>query len=189
MSSIGYLGAGLLTSPDDGFFTWSGAPPCSLGVQCAQISDGFYARSSPTASDKSSALTTDSLQWTQFDFSSIPTGSTINGIEAEDKVYASLNDPQQGYAADKNLFLRYDGSSIGSNMISASNWLTSPEVRTYGGPSIMWGTTLTRDQIASSTFGIFLQVSGNCTVYVEYFRIRVYFTIPTIFVSKVFYIG
>jgi len=171
MSVTAYLTAGTLTQGSEGGFTWSN--PAN-----ARVADGVYAAVVCTASSKSSATASNSLQWTNFDFSGIPSGSTIVGIEAEDKVYASINDPNSGYGDDKTLYLRYNGSNVGNNMISAVNWPVSPgEVRTYGSSTNMWGTTLTRDQIASSTFGIYLQVAANATMYIDYFKIRVYYYI------------
>ena len=118
------------------------------------------------------------LLLTNFGFSSsdIPAGSTINGIE----FIISRKAGQPGYLYDYSIYLRNSGGNTGSNMASAATYDTTLTPITYGGATNMCGTSLTQSDIVASSFGIAFLIaigsSTNYTAYVDYIKIRVYYT-------------
>ena len=117
------------------------------------------------------------LRLTNFGFTSsdLPSGCTINGIEFVIGRYASV----ANYISDSALYL-YDDGQVGSNLASATKWPTSEGAATYGGATNMCGTSLTQADIVASTFGVQLSAAvgnrSNATAYVDYIKIRVYYT-------------
>lgn len=146
-----------------------------VNVNNVKFADGAIAQSGYQIKNE----TTQQLRGYSFDFSSIPAGATINGIEAiiNRKLFKDA-----GYITDSIFQLIYNGNLIGSNYASAMHWPTSYTDATYGGASDLWGYALTRAIVQSSTFGLVLKVvdvanGGNGeTPAVDYFKMRVYYT-------------
>ena len=123
--------------------------------------------------------TSDVILGSNFRFSSsdIPSGSTINGIEFVINRYsASAN-----YLIDLTLYLQLSASNVGNNLASATTWPSSVTTTTYGGATDMCGTSLTQANILDNSFGLQLNVynsdSSNAHMaYIDYFKIRVYYT-------------
>jgi hypothetical protein len=121
----------------------------------------------------------DLLRLTNFGFTSsdIPSGATINGIEFIISRYCSA----ANYANDSALYL-YDDGRVGNNLASATKWPSTIGDATYGGATNMCGTSLTQVDVVASTFGVELSVaegdhgSGTIPSYVDYIKIRVYYT-------------
>jgi len=92
--------------------------------------------------------TTQYLKATNFGFS-IPSGATIDGIEVtiEAATYA-------GSTRDSTVSLVKGGTISGSNLGTNTSWTTSDSIRTYGGPSQLWGLSWTDTDINASTFGV-----------------------------------
>jgi hypothetical protein len=103
--------------------------------------------------------TTDALQFTNFGFS-IPTGSTINGIEVDiihqssglsltilgTTIFGSVNDN----------IVQLTGPGVSStNKASAAAWPTSSSTAAYGSSSDTWGSTVwTAAMVNSPAFGV-----------------------------------
>lgn len=111
-------------------------------------------------------------------FSSIPDGSTIDGIEWEIQVDADVSNR----ARDTDAFLTKNGSTpVGTDQSTNTNFTTTEVVRTYGGPTNLHGTTWTAAEVKAPTFGAMfrlVQALGSVDVTVDYIRITVYFTPP-----------
>ena len=116
---------------------------------------------------------------TDFDFSAIPTGSTIDGIEV---VWTLQDIFNSGEFADESSYLTKDGSSsVGSNLATSTTIPGSSTPFTYGGSSSLWGTTWTAAEVKSSNFGAlfaFSAASGAPLAYAIYCEITVYYTAP-----------
>lgn len=111
---------------------------------------------------------------TNFGFD-IPSGATINGILAYITKYESSEGAD---IKDSTIKLRTASGVVGSNMASAVEWPTwfdwSP---TYGGVADMWGTSLTRDDVVSSDFGIHIRVTvPSGTAYIDAVVLVIYYT-------------
>jgi len=141
----------------------------------AKASDNAYA----SANVLKLVAYVDYLRATNFNFSSIPAGSTINGIEVRIEHYADAINRIH----DETVCLRKTSGQIGDNKASASYWATSDEEITYGGEADTWSAGLVDTDIKNSDFGIDLSV-GNANPdfsafsYVDCISIRVYYTIP-----------
>jgi len=142
----------------------------------AMDDDADYAVGSPEKNTYS-----DWLRLTNFDFSAIPSGATINGIELQYKRDATnAND-----ICDSALYLRKTSGQIGDNKASATKYATSKETVTYGGASDLWGYAWTQSDIVSANFGVDLSVLEtqnlvtSCNIY--YCQIRVYYTAAVTF--------
>ena len=139
----------------------------------AKVSDNAYASS---ALPKLGGMS-DWLRATNFDFSVISSGATIDGIEVKIEHKAGL----ASSVYDLNLYLRKTSGQVGSNKASASYWPTSDAEATYGGATDKWGTTWLDTDIKSSNFGMDIEaVNGNAdnavTAYVDCISIRIYYT-------------
>ena len=140
----------------------------------AKTSNDVYADATPVKNTYS-----DWLRVTKFGFSTsdIPSGATIQGIEAKIERKAYLDDGIE----DSALYLRKTSGQTGSNKASATNWPTTEAEQTYGGAADMWGTTLVDTEIRSDDFGLDLSILelgiGDSTVgSVDCISIRVHYT-------------
>ncbi len=118
------------------------------------------------------------LMATNFSFN-IPAGNAITGIQVEIERYCGA-----GSARDALVQLTKNGTArVGDNKaVTSPNWPGSATIRTYGGPTDLWGTTWTRSEINASTFGVHMAAqarSNNTDIYVDFIRITVYYT-PTV---------
>ena len=83
---------------------------------------------------------------------SIPSGSTIDGIQAD--ITESANTAANNKIKDYTISLVIGGSVSGSNLATTAVWPTSLTDVTYGGSSNLWGLTPTVSQINASNFGL-----------------------------------
>ena len=111
----------------------------------------------------------------------IPSGSTIDGIEMNINAYAS------GSSCDwLDAYLIAGFGVLDSDDLSDSAGnpavATSETVKTFGGPTELWGSTWTDADINAGGFGASIEVrneSGSTrTVYVDYITLTVYYTAP-----------
>ena len=123
----------------------------------------------------------DYLEATNFDFSSIPDNATINGIVVEVKRYGEV-----GVITDSDIRLIRGGTIQGDNKADIGTWPTSDPgtYKNYGGPSDLWGlTNWTAAQVKSSDFGVAFAAFNSDSdfyyyAYVDHIRMRVFYT-PT----------
>lgn len=126
-ASDGSIGAVVITNPSN-----------------AQASDNSYATSVLLLGQISNYL-----KATNFGFT-IPSTAQITGITVNvERSSTTLNGTH-----DDSIKLTYNGSLVGSDKASATEWPTSDAVATYGSSIDMWGTTWSASQINDSTFGV-----------------------------------
>lgn len=135
-----------------------------------------------TASDNSRATssifaaspTTHILKATNYGFS-VPANATIDGVELSvERQQSTATDVH-----DQTLKLLVGGTQVGSNKAAVGSWPTTEASATYGGPTDLWGTTLTPSDVNGSTFGAALQAAlttSNSVAKVDNVRITVYYT-------------
>lgn len=84
----------------------------------------------------------------------IPTGATINGIEAvvTNASCVNLN------TRDNSVKLCIAGTISGSDLSASAAWSASPANKTFGGSSQLWGLTPTYSDVNNSGFGFALSV-------------------------------
>lgn len=117
------------------------------------------------------------LKQTNYPFS-IPAGSIILGIEVYIEHRANGNGSTEDYA----VYLVKGGVISGNNKAVAGSWPGSDTGRTYGGPTDLWGLTLTRADVLASDFGCVIATqetedkSDNDTARIDVSTIRVYYT-------------
>ncbi len=143
-----------------------------------------------TASQYDSGDQTTVLKATGFDFSSIPDGSTINGITV--RVNAFYRSGNGSGSLDLCQLLNASGAKVGTNLCSTPTALTTTNstVITKGGSSNLWGNTLTASWIKDPDFGIALGVlatAANADVDVDYVTIEVDYTLPPLSLSGTLY--
>ena len=123
-----------------------------------------------------------SFQATNFDFSSIPAGSTIDGILVEYDKFCS----GPATASDNAIYIiKSDGSLGSTNKSSGAAWATtdSDSYDSYGGTSDLWGETWTLADIQDTDFGVSINASsagsnGTYDFSIDHVRITVYYTAP-----------
>lgn len=114
---------------------------------------------------------------TDFDFSAIPDGSNIDGIEI---VWTLQDIFGSSEFSDESVYFTKDGSTpVGDNLATSTTVPGSSTPVTFGGASSLAGTTWTTAEIKSSTFGSlfsFGAVSGSPLAYAIYCEITVYYS-------------
>lgn len=98
--------------------------------------------------------------------SSIPAGSTINGITVKFERYNSEGG-ELLTITDNAIYLTKDGTNtVGSNKSTGATWgLTDTNTlsETFGSASDLWGTTFTAAEVNASTFGVMVSPNINFT--------------------------
>ena len=146
-----------------------------------QIDDGTYGTYGGSTVDAS--VESEELRLTNFHFSSsIPNGSTINGI----RVSIVRKGTAGADIGDLELYMSTSTTArTGSNYASTTNWYTTSDVTMlYGGSQDKWGNlSWTEADVGASGFGIIFCVGTNSggnneTASVDDVRITVYYTEP-----------
>lgn len=116
------------------------------------------------------------LHFTDFRIEDAP--ATITGIELRTTIR------RKGRILDETVMLRYDDMVIGENKINYRldefNHVPVNNLSNYGGSTDKWGTTLTKAQIESVSFGVTLRLQSHLfyphreTAIVDKVEIRVY---------------
>lgn len=115
-----------------------------------------------------SPYTSDWARCTNFDFSAIPSGATIRGIEMRQRV---RYDGTYGSGVNRSLeiFTRKTSGQAGSNIVS------NPQIfgtvlawESWGGAANLWGATWSRADIVSADFGFDVCHEGNSVGGISY---------------------
>ncbi len=101
--------------------------------------------------------TSHALEVTGFDFSAIPSGATINGVEARIRRSNSAS----GNVQDGNIRLMVAGAAAGDNKAAGGNWPSSLGNADYGGAADLWGLSLSAAQVKASDFGLSIVASRS----------------------------
>jgi len=129
------------------------------------------------------------LKATGFDFSTIPDGSTINGITARINSYYSAGSG----SIDLCQLFNVSRAKVGTNQCSTVVPLTTntATIITKGSASDTWGNALTSAWVKDSDFGIaigILATSNNTDVHVDYVTLEIDYTLsntaPTLSISE-----
>lgn len=134
-------------------------------------SDATYANKSFSISE-----TSDQLVGTNYNFSGIPAGATIDGIEVEVRLDTSF----AGFTENQIQLIK-DGTLQGSNKSTSASISTSWATMTYGGATDKWGwTAVTLADIQDSGFGLACKWTAPSVnakqMYVNTYRIKIYYT-------------
>lgn len=116
----------------------------------------------------------------------VPSTATIVGISIDIQRYSNLTgvvDMSSSSGGHPGVVLQNGGTILGTDHSLAGNWPTTPgSTFTYGGPTDLWGATLTPAIVNSSSFGFsFAAYNGSgSTVQVQLTNadMIVYYTVP-----------
>lgn len=137
----------------------------------ASGSDNLYARTTMTAGEVSKYLLSRDYGF------SIPLTATILGVVAEVEKSADV----AGTITDASVRL-WDGTvPMGNDHAILSGWITVDEVTTYGGPTDLWGLTLTPADVNSADFGFLISatcVATPATAFIDNIFITIYYSDP-----------
>lgn len=139
MASTGFKPARAGSSVDSGTAVWS-------NPDNVELDDGNFADT--VAGDSEIA---DTLRCVDFDFSSIPGGSTILGIEVR---YRRFNDSTSIPISSTSLQLVLAGVSEGSAKTVNGDWEASETANTQGGAADLWGDTPSLTDVQTNTYGV-----------------------------------
>ena len=122
------------------------------------------------------------LKATGFDFSSIPDGSTIDGVIV--RVNSWYRSGEGSGSMDLCQLLDTSKAKIGTNNCATPVALTTDDttIITKGGSSDKWGNSLTAAWVKSSNFGVaigILATAANADVDVDYVTVEIYYTLAT----------
>ena len=105
---------------------------------------------------------------------SIPSGAVINGIQVDASVEGTA-----GTSYDSSVKIVKGGVISGTEKARVGAWPSSYTVRTWGGPTDLWGLSWTAADVNSSTFGVAIAASGggvNGSTYIDYVQITICYT-------------
>ncbi len=136
---------------------------------------------SVTAATFDSGDQTTVLKATGFDFSSIPDGSTINGVIV--RVNAWYRSGQGAGSLDLCQLLDASGAKVGTNQCATPVALTTTNttIITKGSTSDLWGNALTAAWVKDPDFGVALgclSTAANSDVDIDYVTIEIEYTPP-----------
>lgn len=118
------------------------------------------------------------LAGSNYDFSGIPAGSTIDGIEGILGTYG-LGGPSSIPVSDFRLILA-DGSDGSENKEDEmSDWTSTYGTDTAGGASDLWGETIALSDVQDADWGLFVGADGSAglvTVDVDSIAMKIYYT-------------
>jgi len=157
MADTGFKTAGAVVSAG----TWTGFTTANINT-----SDNTYAT---VANLSFQAATINNLAF------GIPSGSTINGIEAQAEFSAS----SAGRTASIRLSLSHNNGTNYTTTKTDTNTTTTDATRTYGGAADTWGRSWTDTEFADGTFVVKIEgniSSGGASCRLDYFAIKVYYT-------------
>jgi hypothetical protein len=168
-------------SPGDSTFTTPAPSPVNVTKAPTAIDTSYtrnwtnpgnvYADDSNYARDSTSGH---QVTYETFNFPTIPSGSTINGIEVIAK----------GYDSGTRTFDFSLSPNGGSNFYKATNptcsFSSSESTITLGGPSDKWGrTSWSLSNFTNTNFRVRIQTNGGTgTIYLNIFWVTVYYTPP-----------
>jgi len=117
------------------------------------------------------------LRASNFNFSAIPEGATIDGII----VRVMGNYVNGAGAIDLVQLVDAGGSLVGDNKASTPVTLNTPSmtVNTFGGAADTWNATPTRAMLQDVDFGVAIGCiaqANDCDIYIDYVTIEVYYT-------------
>lgn len=109
--------------------------------------------------------------------STVPTGATIIGIELR----AELRQSGSGQGIVDLVKLIKGGTTTGDNKTDIYNLTATGVKRTYGGPTDLWGLTLSDTDVNASNFGFrlgFTEVDAedDVVIRIDVVEIRIYYT-------------
>lgn len=164
MASEGPLYPGSVTS-DSSFGSTSWSSPGN-----ASADDGSDASAVPSGSS------THYLNCQSFGFS-IPSGATIDGIEVEVERWSN----GAFFEAKDSRVRIIKGGTVGSTDFAdtVNPYPTSATIKTYGGPTELWGETWAASDINASNFGFALSAQNHDATgfaLVDFVRITVYYS-------------
>jgi hypothetical protein len=111
----------------------------------------------------------------------VPAGATVDGVEVVVKRRDAVS--PVGEVIDAEVRLVKGGVIDGDDKADVGTaWPASFGAKTYGGPSDLWGLTLTADDVNASNFGAALRAYCNATAAeprVDYISLTVYYTAPS----------
>lgn len=168
--------SGIITSTSGSGMPWSNPGR-------VYANDGSNARVNDFDGNSGNPMESDVLEITGFDFSSIPSSATIDGIELNIERYRQSGS-SRSEISDLEVYLLKGGISTAENKASSSNWPTSAGVASYGGSTDdLWGETWSVTDIQNSNFGVRLQIGATggtwkTDTYIDYVELIVYYTTP-----------
>lgn len=117
---------------------------------------------------------------TNFDFSAIPDGSTIDGIAVS--TGAAYVNGTGSYTLVQ--LLNASSVLVGDNKASPAVALSTPTItnNNWGSSTDTWNASPTAAMVKNSNFGValgFEPTANDCDVYVDYVRMTVYYTAPS----------
>ncbi|MEW6468558.1 MAG: T9SS type A sorting domain-containing protein [Bacteroidota bacterium] len=109
----------------------------------------------------------------------IPAGSVIDGIEVTIE-----RKGQDNKIEDRSVRLLKSGALAGNDYAVSGHWPDADGVRTYGGPSDIWGTAWTPAEINASGFGVAIAIQkksnggGEKTAFIDHIQVKIIYTSP-----------
>ena len=159
-----FVGTGVNDNSNGGTRNW-------ISLEQASSDNGFYLQSVFSAG-------TETTQYARLpigDVSSIPSTATIDGIKVELE-RRELNTIDN--VIDASVRLYKDGTGfVGSDKADTlTEWPTNDTIKTYGGPSDLWGTAWTRNEVVNDLeFGIAVNADQGRAL-IDYVKITIYYT-------------
>lgn len=147
----------------------------------AASDNGVYAIANDL--NNTNGLLTEILKCVNFDFSSIPAGARIDGIEMRYQCRAEAG--SAGVFIEKNILLYIDGNVTGIDKVVPNNWSNADQLFTHGGATDTWGIPLNMPEgltaVQTSTFGFGIRAARPASAtardaWIDYVEARIHYT-------------
>lgn len=114
------------------------------------------------------------LAGTNYDFSVIPAGATIDGIEVRIGDYTAANVITEVL----RLILADDSDGSENKNAALAAWSAGGQTDEVGGFSDLWSETITRADVQDVDFGAFIGTAGDFTFSaIDFMQMRVFYTL------------
>lgn len=114
-----------------------------------------------------------------FDFSSIPVGATIDGVEVRVSQYGSTFNFDIDWQEIRLIVGDVDGTENKASALPAPGDPDQNEI--IGGPTDTWSETLTRGNVQDGTdFGVFftaVDLGGGATIFIQFVEMKIFYTV------------
>lgn len=159
--------------PNGSAVTGGGAPWTAIGKAHLEDGTGATAVLNPLADDTSQTMLV-------YDFSfAVPGGASIRGVQVQIRARGAATDPEE--IRDEDIRLTPGGVPSGQNL-ATSKYATNFVTRDYGGPTNLWGVTLTPAMVNAATFGVAFQARNHGvptgTAEIDAIRVTVFYCPP-----------
>ena len=141
-----------------------------------KLDNASYADNTSTGIDELSY----GLAASNFDFTSIPSGATIYGIEVKVGDYKLVSSSHDFDWTTVKLILADDSDGSVNRFADFTDWTDTDQTDGSGNSSDLWSETITRTDVTDADWGFFIGIknvlAGTSSANVDFMQMKVYYS-------------